>query len=385
MKHKINKLVFVWSVCVLFTFILGAKVFALEESEYMPATNELSSLWVIEDQYEIPSMYHLQNNISRQEMLKIMINISFIKLENTCVWKFSDLGASDWGCKYAETALANGYIAENKNFRPNDAVSKAEALKMIFQARGLTPNDSSADWRTKYVNFWVEKGILDTPFTDYNTPAKRGWIFNLSVLAGHATPTTENKCLDKFNKLPEITSLSMTQWPVGSKVEIFWCNFSGFEWDKVAWIENADGTKGILYGEEGSSYDHMTVTLKSPLCQEDNSYSGLECEKFLVLTPWKYQIFTNPWDKMSNKVDFNITEKNVSKLSESQAKKIAEATCIKWWEALGTGIYNENSKTWWFDANLNSTKPWCSPACVVSEETQKAEINWRCTGVIPTE
>jgi hypothetical protein len=51
-------------------------------------------------------------------------------------------------------------------------------------------------------------------------------------------------------------------------------------------------------------------------------------------------------------------------------------------EALGPGIYNENSKTWWFDANLNATKPGCNPACVVFEN-KTTEINWRCTGAVP--
>jgi hypothetical protein len=70
-------------------------------------------------------------------------------------------------------------------------------------------------------------------------------------------------------------------------------------------------------------------------------------------------------------------------LSESEARAIAEKTCIKGGEALSSGIYNSNSKTWWFDANLNATRPGCNPACVVGEETKTAEINWRCTGAIP--
>lgn len=53
---------------------------------------------------------------------------------------------SDWGCKYAEAALENGYIAANKTFRPNDNVTQIEALKMIMQAKGLE-KDSNTDWR----------------------------------------------------------------------------------------------------------------------------------------------------------------------------------------------------------------------------------------------
>jgi len=69
-------------------------------------------------------------------------------------------------------------------------------------------------------------------------------------------------------------------------------------------------------------------------------------------------------------------------LTEAQAKTIAEATCIKGGETLAPGTYNANTKTWWFDANLNATKPGCNPACVVSETSGTAEINWRCTGLV---
>ncbi|MEY4731284.1 MAG: hypothetical protein RL681_230 [Candidatus Parcubacteria bacterium] len=69
-------------------------------------------------------------------------------------------------------------------------------------------------------------------------------------------------------------------------------------------------------------------------------------------------------------------------LSEAQARVIAERLCIKGGEALEPGTHNANTRTWWFDANLNTTRPGCDPACVVSEDKGTAEINWRCTGAI---
>jgi len=44
-------------------------------------------------------------------------------------------------------------------------------------------------------------------------------------------------------------------------------------------------------------------------------------------------------------------------------------------------VCNEGTGTYWI--NLNITKEGCSPACVVNLETETAEINWRCTGLIP--
>jgi hypothetical protein len=69
-------------------------------------------------------------------------------------------------------------------------------------------------------------------------------------------------------------------------------------------------------------------------------------------------------------------------LTETEARTIAKEMCVKGGEALSLGTYNPTSKTWWFDANLNATRPGCNPACVVSEETRQAEINWRCTGAL---
>jgi hypothetical protein len=72
-------------------------------------------------------------------------------------------------------------------------------------------------------------------------------------------------------------------------------------------------------------------------------------------------------------------------MNEAQARVIAEKTCIRGGETLEPGYYNEGTKTWWFDANLNNKQPGCNPACVVSESDKTAEINWRCTGAIVPE
>jgi len=42
--------------------------------------------------------------------------------------------------------------------------------------------------------------------------------------------------------------------------------------------------------------------------------------------------------------------------------------------------YNNGSRTWWIDLNLSMEG--CNPACVVSEETRTAEINYMCTGLL---
>lgn len=44
---------------------------------------------------------------------------------------------------------------------------------------------------------------------------------------------------------------------------------------------------------------------------------------------------------------------------------------------------NEFTGTYWIDLDIE--KEGCNPACVVNVETREAEINWRCTGLLPPE
>ena len=71
----------------------------------------------------------------------------------------------------------------------------------------------------------------------------------------------------------------------------------------------------------------------------------------------------------------------IGTLTELEARTIAEQTCIKGGGAVSNPSYNSVTKTWWYDANLNATREGCNPACVVSEISKTAEINWRCTGL----
>ncbi|MEW5996032.1 MAG: hypothetical protein AB1657_00345 [Candidatus Micrarchaeota archaeon] len=66
------------------------------------------------------------------------------------------------------------------------------------------------------------------------------------------------------------------------------------------------------------------------------------------------------------------------------ARSIAEASpCVERGNLTDTYVFNENTRTWWID--MDTVAPGCAPACVVSEDTATAEINWRCTGALPPE
>lgn len=122
-------------------------------------------------------------------------------------------------------------------------------------------------------------------------------------------PTT---CIDETEGTPVITYISVNSWTIETKLEINWCNFAGFEWDKNVWIENEQGIKGILYSESGSTSKLLNINLKPSICQNDNSYSGLPCNSWLTLVPWKYKIYVMPWGKESNKIDFTIIPSKIT-------------------------------------------------------------------------
>lgn len=129
-----------------------------------------------------------------------------------------------------------------------------------------------------------------------------------TTLSAIASPQPEEPigCIDEPEGKPIITSLSVTSSKEGTNIEIFGCNFSGFEGDKKAWIENEKGIKGMFIAYDGSTSKHLRITLEEKLCQTDTTYSDLPCDAWLPLVPGSYKIFVDPWGKESNKVDFTI-------------------------------------------------------------------------------
>lgn len=137
------------------------------------AANTLANQNVIVDQSTNPSAYRLADTIQRKEALKVMMKLSDKTVsQGACTSPFADIKDTDWACKYAVAALNAGFIAKNATFRPDDNVSKIEALKMVMKARGIEKDTTASDWRAGYVNAAVNAKIAES-FSDYNTAATR--------------------------------------------------------------------------------------------------------------------------------------------------------------------------------------------------------------------
>jgi len=119
---------------------------------------------------------------------------------------------------------------------------------------------------------------------------------------------------------------------------------------------------------------HTACTMEAKICPDGSAVgrTGPKCEFAACPSAAKCEGETCP---LTNTI-----------LSEAEARVIAEKSCIKGGEALAAGMFDKDSKTWSYEANLNATREGCSSICVVSEATKTAEIKWLCTdkaGILP--
>lgn len=69
------------------------------------------------------------------------------------------------------------------------------------------------------------------------------------------------------------------------------------------------------------------------------------------------------------------------KMSEDEAREIAEKDCVKKGETVGEGEYEEDTKNWRFSVTLKEKRKGCVSDCLVREESGNIKIDWRCEGV----
>jgi uncharacterized surface protein with fasciclin (FAS1) repeats len=135
---------------------------------------------VIVDAMGNPALYLLDSSISRQEMLKIVVNISGWLTNVDYMWEFNDVKSADWVAPYIETALKKWIISNTVLFRPNDKVTESETLKMILRARGIEKITGYPNWYTGYNIRAKNIGLIDSDISP-NMNAVRGFIFHVAA------------------------------------------------------------------------------------------------------------------------------------------------------------------------------------------------------------
>lgn len=149
------------------------------------AANSLAEQKIINNNKSNPENYNLKDNVLRQEIAAVARWVAKLDKKEKCDNIFSDLSATNpntWACKNVEVLVDNNLISKNTTFRPEDKITKSEAIAMLIKAIWFDYKydaNSSKNWQEQVVDYastmWVIKN-----FTDYNTDATRGWVFQVA-------------------------------------------------------------------------------------------------------------------------------------------------------------------------------------------------------------
>ncbi len=212
------------NLCSIVAVILLSVVWSVhaDESLSLNAANTLASKWMIVEQ-DSADWYKLDSDITRKEIMKVVMKISWKEVIDACSGKFWDV-TDDWGCKYIEAALSESFIAENPDFRPNDSITKAESMKLILKARGIEKTHDTGDWRDDYMLTAYDKKIILSKYTNHNDEARRWWIFLSAIswdswemiawpLENSESDNTIDASVEEDDSIEELSDESNTDQP----------------------------------------------------------------------------------------------------------------------------------------------------------------------------
>lgn len=131
--------------------------------------------------------YNLDQNVLRQEIAAVARGVAGLSKKTTCDGTYADVTATtpnNWACYSIEALSDAELIALNDNFRPEENISKAEAVGMMVKAaygdEYMYDSTAGTSWQEQVVAFAVEKGAV-TNFTNYDTAATRGFVFQVGA------------------------------------------------------------------------------------------------------------------------------------------------------------------------------------------------------------
>ena len=170
-----------------------ASGFAMTLSSEVEHANNLAEKWIINNHKNDPQNYNLWDNVLRQEIAavaratyeaRLWKEIGGLK-KKTCDNTFADVSSTNpnsWACYSVEALVDNDLISKNTNFRPEDKITKSEAVAMLIKAIWFDYEynpGSSYNWQQQVVMYAANMWVVEN-FTDYNTDATRGWVFQMA-------------------------------------------------------------------------------------------------------------------------------------------------------------------------------------------------------------
>lgn len=173
---------------LLSLFILTWIIISSQVSAYTPlqleSANNLATRGIIKNHVSDPENYNLDAPVLRQEIALISRRVSWVAENTTCKNIFNDvtiIKPNNWVCVNVEALVDYKLISHNPSFNPERNISKSEALIMFIKSIWFADFKikDSANWQKEVVDFAVANWVVEN-FTDYNSEAKRWWIFQIA-------------------------------------------------------------------------------------------------------------------------------------------------------------------------------------------------------------
>lgn len=143
---------------ILLSSLVATSIFAFGYTEIdIWNAKSLANLGIIVEQSTIRE-YRLDENITRAEVAGIALKLYGTKLPDPYICKgyFSDVTNNNWICRAVELAADAELVSRaNTRFRPQDKITRAEALAIILRARWLKLEIYS-EWM-----LWRDTWLLD--------------------------------------------------------------------------------------------------------------------------------------------------------------------------------------------------------------------------------
>lgn len=165
--------------------------FSVQALSYLDHAEYLADKKVIVRQRPTDN-YGLSDKVLRQEVVGIAIRLTGLNFRGvesislpdpyTCDNTFADVKQSkpnSWVCRSVEIAAKYGIIStSNENFRPEDAITRAEAIAMIMNAVKLLPKtDETKPWQESIMSTSRDLKILADDTLPADEDITRGELF----------------------------------------------------------------------------------------------------------------------------------------------------------------------------------------------------------------
>ncbi len=194
------------------------------DKDYLNAVNELTELGVINGFLNEDGTYSFkpEDTLTRAEMTKLVFEVVsgtdgdpelFESLEND----LTDISDAEWARGYINYCVLDGIVSGygDDSFKPNNAVSEVEALKIVLTALGYDETFSGLvgnEWYANTIALALEIGIITDGEKDYNIPCERQVVADylykaLSAKTVIYSEENEEYAFEEFENLADKTGI----------------------------------------------------------------------------------------------------------------------------------------------------------------------------------